>query len=360
MTEIRALSVLDLSPLRDGQASGDALAATTALAQCADALGLARYWVAEHHNMPAIAATAPPVQIAHLAAATQRIRVGSGGVMLPNHSALEVAEQFAMLEALHADRIDLGIGRAPGTDQVTAQALQRGMEVENFPSYLRDVLELLGVGEDGDGERGVVRVPIPGRADYELRATPRPSSAPAVWLLGSSDFSARLAAALGLPYVFATHFGGTGTTEALEQYRAEFRATTYGQQPKTFITANVVVAPTDAEAEELALPQKLVMARLRTGAPLTPVPTVEQAHNQPPDATPAMRSVLESVQRSWIVGTPAHVADRLAELAGTYGVDEVMVNPNAGEYDGTDLHRAPNRERSLALLTEALRGLLAA
>ncbi|HEX5861475.1 MAG TPA: MsnO8 family LLM class oxidoreductase, partial [Nocardioides sp.] len=214
------LSVLDLVPVRSDQTSADALAATLSLARVADELGYERYWLAEHHNMPAVAATNPAVLIALVAGATRSIRVGSGGVMLPNHAPLVVAEQFALLEAAHPGRIDLGIGRAPGTDPVTAWALRHGAggvtdeAVERFPEYVDNVLAMM----DAAG----VGLQLNGRV-HELRATPAAASVPAIWLLGSSDYSARLAAAKGMPYVFAHHFSGSGTAAALELYRTQFR-----------------------------------------------------------------------------------------------------------------------------------------
>ena len=201
------LSVLDLVPVRTDQSTSDALAATVQLAQTADRLGYTRYWVAEHHNVPSVGATSPPVLIAYLAAQTSQLRLGSGGVMLPNHAPLAVAEQFALLEAAAPGRIDLGIGRAPGSDPVTSYALRAGQDdLENFPEYLDDVAAMMSA-------RGVV---VPLRSgDYLLKATPAAASEPRLWLLGSSMYSARLAAAKGLPYVFAHHFSGQGTEEAL-------------------------------------------------------------------------------------------------------------------------------------------------
>ncbi len=202
------LSVLDLVPVRSDQTSGDAVQAAISLARTADELGYERYWVAEHHNMPAVASTNPPVMIALLAGATQRIRVGSGGVMLPNHAPLVVAEQFALLEAAFPERIDLGIGRAPGTDPVTSWALRHGAggvddeAVTRFPEYVENVLAMMEPEGVGLQLRGSV---------HTLTATPRASSVPAIWLLGSSDYSARLAAEKGMPYVFAHHFSGQGT-----------------------------------------------------------------------------------------------------------------------------------------------------
>src|SRR5690606_2594843 len=196
------LSVLDLSILSEGHTSARALADTTALARRTDALGYRRFWVAEHHNMETVASTSPPVLIAHLAASTRSIRLGSGGVMLPNHPTLVVAEQFAILEALHPGRIDLGIGRAPGTAGATAPALRRppdALGAEDLPRHLVDLMGLLG---DRRSDKGMWE---------RFRATPRPTSSPQIWLLGSSDYSAQLAGILGLPFAFAHHFDMGGT-----------------------------------------------------------------------------------------------------------------------------------------------------
>ena len=220
MPTVTALSVLDLVTVRSDQTTGDALAASRGLAQVADELGYRRYWVAEHHNMPAVASTNPPVIIAMLAAATSRIRVGSGGVMLPNHAPLVVAEQFALLEAAYPGRIDLGIGRAPGTDPLTSYVLRGGSAesadeaVTRFPDYVDDIRTLMSP-EGVELQIGPRRQP--------LRATPSARSVAEMWLLGSSDYSARLAAEKGLPYVFAHHFSGEGTGAALELYRSTYR-----------------------------------------------------------------------------------------------------------------------------------------
>src|SRR4051794_19949806 len=254
-----ALSVLDLVPVRSGQATADALASTLSLARVADRLGYQRYWLAEHHNMPAVAATNPPVLIALVAGATDRIRVGSGGVMLPNHAPLVVAEQFALLEAAFPGRIDLGIGRAPGSDPVTSYALRHGAggvsdeAVNRFPEYVDNVLAMM--------EPAGVGLSIQGRT-YPLKATPGARSVPTIWLLGSSDYSARLAAEKGMPYVFAHHFSGSGTAEALELYRSTFRPSPELLEPRTFLTVNAVVAETEEEAARLALPQLQAMLAL--------------------------------------------------------------------------------------------------
>ena len=272
-----ALSVLDLVPVRSDQTSRDAVAATRALARVADEHGYRRYWLAEHHNMPAVAATNPPVLVATVAAATQRIRVGSGGVMLPNHAPLVVAEQFALLEAAFPGRVDLGIGRAPGTDPVTAWALRSGAggvdadAVDRFPDHVDTILAMMAP------EGAALRLPT---GDHVLRATPRAASVPTVWLLGSSDYSARLAASRGLPYVFAHHFSGRGTAEALALYRDGYRPSEAHPEPRTLLTVNVVVADSAEEARRLALPNLRSMVALRTGQPLRAQLLVEEAQAQ--------------------------------------------------------------------------------
>ncbi|MBZ5734503.1 LLM class flavin-dependent oxidoreductase [Nocardioides sp. TRM66260-LWL] len=344
------LSVLDLVPVRSGQTTSDALAASTALARTADDLGYARYWVAEHHNMPAVASTHPPVLIGLLAAATRRIRVGSGGVMLPNHAPLVVAEQFALLEAAFPGRIDLGIGRAPGTDPVTSMALRHGAggvaddAVARFPQYVEEVQALLtpeGVG-----------VTVPGSPRPQaLRATPAATGVPPVWLLGSSDYSARLAAATGTPYVFAHHFSGQGTAEALDLYRSTFRPSSRLAEPRTLVTVNAVVADTDEEARRLALPQQLTMLALRTGAPLSAALPVEEAEvvvrNNLDDHR---RGLLDAMASRWIVGGPETARAAVADLAARFEVDEVMISPVAGAHADTAADRTPARERTLELL----------
>jgi luciferase family oxidoreductase group 1 len=346
------LSVLDLVPVRTDQSTSDALAATTHLAQTADRLGYTRYWLAEHHNMPAVAATSPPVLIAHLAAHTSQLRLGSGGVMLPNHAPLAVAEQFALLEAAHPGRIDLGIGRAPGSDPVTSLALRGAAgrddrDIEAFPEYLDDVVALMSA-------RGV-RVPLPRdlmRENYILKATPAAVTEPKLWLLGSSMYSAHLAAAKGLPYVFAHHFSGQGTAEALEVYRSEFRPRFLTSEPVTFLTVNAVVAETRDEAMALLLPNLQMMGRLRTGQPLGPLDLVEDAAEM--ELSPQAQQVVESGLRRAIVGTPTEAADQVRALADEFGVDEVMVNPVASANRGTDPATAPARDVTLELLAKEL------
>jgi len=346
------LSVLDLVPVRTDQSTSDALAATTHLAQTADRLGYTRYWLAEHHNMPAVAATSPPVLIAHLAAHTSQLRLGSGGVMLPNHAPLAVAEQFALLEAAHPGRIDLGIGRAPGSDPVTSMALRAFkrcdgaadfQDIEAFPEYLDDVVALMSA-------RGV-RVPIPNQR-YILKATPAATTEPMLWLLGSSMYSAHLAAAKGLPYVFAHHFSGQGTAEAMDVYRSEFRPSALTAEPVTFLTVNAVVAETRDDAMDLLLPNLQMMARLRTGQPLAALDLVEDAEQT--EVSPQAQAIIESGLRRAVVGSPTEAADQVHALADEFGVDEVMVNPVASAHRGTDPATAPARDTTLELLAKEL------
>jgi len=341
------LSVLDLVPVHTGQTSADAVAATVSLAARADALGYTRYWFAEHHNMAAVASTAPAVLAGVVAAQTQRIRVGSGGVMLPNHAPFVVAEQFAALEAAAPGRIDLGIGRAPGSDQViTALLHQYGAtsDVDRFPSHITDILALLGPGG--------AEINLRSGQGYQVRATPSATGRPEVWLLGSSDYSATLAARLGLPYVFANHFSGEGIERALELYRANFVPSVWLDAPRTFLTLNAVVADTADEAEARALPNLNQMARLRTGKPLGALELVEEAAAYVPDA--AEQRLVEVMRERWVIDEPVAAAQRVRDLAERHGVTEVMVSPGAGAYADEAPYRSPGRERTLELLAKEL------
>lgn len=345
MSDIR-LSVLDLVPVRANQTSHEAISSSISLAKLAEDHGYHRYWVAEHHNMPQIASTTPAVMLAMLGSATERIRLGSGGVMLPNHAPLAVAEQFAMLEAAFPGRVDLGIGRAPGTDPVTSWALRQGISDADVVSRFPDLVDQVRALTTPEGAGMLVN----GRT-FPVHATPHATSAPTVWLLGSSDYSARLAAERGYPYVFATHFFGKGTSEALSLYRNGFQPSPTCAEPTTFITANVCVAETDDEAWARALPHQHSMARLRTGAPLEFMATVEQAQAGPAPAGP---DVLEAMAKPWLVGTPEAVAEQVRGLAAHYEVDEVMVQPISAARDADPLDRSPGREDTLRLLAEAL------
>jgi luciferase family oxidoreductase group 1 len=316
------LSVLDLSPVTDEGTSRGALLATTELARAADRLGYQRFWVAEHHNMPAVASTSPAVLIAHLAASTERIRVGSGGVMLPNHPPLVVGEQFAMLEALHPGRIDLGIGRAPGTDPSTAAALRRttdGLGAEDFPRELLDVLGLLGQQH----EEGTGRAPSPFVRRFS--ATPVQGSTPEVWLLGSSTFSARLAAALGIRFAYAHHFGATQTMEAMAAYRSEFRPSAELAAPHSMISASVIVADSDDDARYLAGPSRVMALSLRTGrlGPITDPDTAAEVLRELQGS--ALDEVLRTLPGTQIATTTERAVDELQDLVDRTSADELLI-----------------------------------
>ena len=339
------LSVLDLVPVRSGQSTAQALDAAKSLARVADEAGAHRYWVAEHHNTQSVASTSPPVIIALLAGATRRMRIGSGGVMLPNHAPLAVAEQFALLEAAYPGRIDLGIGRAPGTDPVTSWTLRAGVSdqdaVQRFPDYVQQIAAFM----DPDGARVQI-----GAHQHDVRATPLAGEAPPVWLLGSSDYSARLAAQLGLPYVFAHHFAGRGTAKALELYRSTWAGE---GEPTTFVTANAVVADSREEAERLALPFQHMMARLAVGALMRPAPlmTVDEAIAEP---IPLPDNRFAAITEPWLLGTADQVAEQVRALAARFDVGEVMVQPIAGSYADEALDRTTARERTVAELAARL------
>lgn len=328
------LSILDLAVVGRGSTPAHALAASTSLAQEAERLGYHRLWVAEHHSMPGIASSAPAVLIAHLAASTTQLRLGSGGVMLPNHSPLVVAEQFGMLEALHPGRIDLGLGRAPGTDQVTAAALRRTTRLgsgDEFPELLGELL-------------GYFHGTIPDDHPFHrIRATPGLGGPPALWLLGSSDYSARLAGKLGLPFSFAHHFAGGNTDAAVAAYREEFRPSEVLAQPYLMLGTNVLCAPTEEEARYLAGPSHLAIARLRQGAPDL-YPTPEEAADH--EFSPAERAAIDGFTRGHVVGTPESVRAGLEDLVARTGADELMLTTMA--------HGPEHRLRSHRLVAEVM------
>ena len=299
------LSVLDLAPIGAGQSAGEALAGTTALARRADELGFRRFWVAEHHNIPSVASTAPETLIAHIAANTARIRVGAGGVMLPNHAPLAVAERFGMLEALHPGRIDLGLGRAPGTDMRTALALR-----STSPDLFEEQFEQLR-GHLGNGYGG-------------MRAVAGEHTLPELWMLGSTDGGARIAAALGLPFVFAHHFHPHFTEPALELYRSLFEPSELLDAPRTIVAAGIVVGDDDEHAARLALPGGVAMLRLRQGRP-GPIPSVQDAEALLPSLSPAERAAVQDAIARAIVGGPQTVAAGLADLAERTATDELML-----------------------------------
>jgi luciferase family oxidoreductase group 1 len=316
------LSVLDLVPIGAGSTATAALATSTTLVRLAERLGFHRYWVAEHHGMPGIASSSPAVLVAHLAGATERIRVGSGGVMLPNHQPLVVAEQFGTLDALHPGRIDLGIGRAPGTDPRTARALRRGadaLSADDFPEQLGELLSYFR------GEGPVVAVPAQGQH-------------PAVWLLGSSGYSAQVAGLLGLPFAFAHHFSSENTLPALDLYRRTFRPSDVLDEPYALIAASVLAAPDDDEARRLALPSALQFLQLRLGRPGL-VPTPEDAAAYP--YSPEERRFVAERLAGQVIGSPEVVRAGVTDLVERTGVDELMVVTST--HDGADRLRSYER-----------------
>ncbi len=301
------LSLLDLAMVPDGQSSAEALQATTTLAQHAESLGFTRFWVAEHHNMATVASTSPPVLMAHLAAHTKTIKVGSGGMMLPNHAPLVVAEQFALLEALYPGRIDLGIGRAPGTDRATAVAIRGANEsAEDFPNDLIQVMGLLGDQRRNSGMWD------------RFQPTPNQQTSPSVVLLGSSGFSAQLAGVLGLPFAFAHHFDMGGTVEAVSIYREFFEPSPALAEPYVIVTGSVIAADTCEEAEYLARPAKLRRYGMRTGR-LIPILSPQLA-TEHADFENAM-----SMPSSSILGDGAVVQEGLTQLQAKTSASEVMI-----------------------------------
>ncbi|MGV9009246.1 LLM class flavin-dependent oxidoreductase [Brevundimonas sp.] len=324
-------SVLDLSPIVEGGDASRALAETTAFAQAADRLGFKRFWLAEHHNMPGIASAATAVVIGHVAGATKTIRVGSGGVMLPNHAPLVIAEQFGTLAGLYPDRIDLGLGRAPGTDGETARALRRYFEAaDQFP---RDVMELQAFLDD----------PVEGQ---RVTAWPGAGTKVPIWLLGSSLFSAELAAHLGLPFAFASHFAPELLMQALQTYRAGFRPSKALAQPYSMAAINVFAAETDEAARRLSTSMQQAFAAVVTGKPGKVKPAVD-------DITTVLDArqiaAVESRLTYAAIGSRATVRAKLETFAAQTGVDEVMVTGMVFDID--------DRIRSLEITAEAVAGL---
>jgi len=301
-------SVLDLAPVTEGSDAGAAFANSLDLARHAEAWGYERYWLAEHHNMPGIASAATAVVIGHVAAGTSRIRVGSGGVMLPNHAPIVVAEQFGTLAALFPGRIDLGLGRAPGTDMLTARALRRDLadSADRFP---QDVVELLAYFEDEE----------PGQ---RIRAVPGAGLKVPVWLLGSSLFSASLAAMLGLPFAFAAHFAPEHLIEALEIYRGRFQPSQYLARPYAMVGLQVVAADTDAAARLLFTSAEQQMLSLRFGTPGKLPPPKADLHDH---LGPSERAMLDQTYREAIVGGPQTVRRGLESVIARTGADELIV-----------------------------------
>ncbi|HYZ34761.1 MAG TPA: LLM class flavin-dependent oxidoreductase [Crenalkalicoccus sp.] len=302
------LSVLDLSPITEGSDAGQALRRSLDLAQHAEALGYRRFWMAEHHNMPGIASAATAVVLAHVAAGTQRIRIGAGGIMLPNHAPLIIAEQFGTLAALHPGRVDLGLGRAPGTDQLAARALRRNLagDADEFP---QDVVELL-------------RYFRPAQPGQSLQAVPGAGADVEVWILGSSTFGAQVAAHLGLPYAFASHFAPAQMMEAIAIYRERFRPSERLSAPYVMLGVNVFAADTDAEARRLFTSLQQSFLNLRRGRPGKLPPPVDGLDAQ---LDPHARAMLDSALAFSVVGGPEAVRRGIEALAARTGADELMV-----------------------------------
>lgn len=318
-------SILDLSPIPLGATAEVALRNTLALAQHAEGLGYTRYWLAEHHNMPGIASAATSIVIAHVAGGTKKIRVGSGGIMLPNHSPLVVAEQFGTLASLFPGRIDLGLGRAPGTDMLTARALRRTMEdsAEQFP---QDVQELQQYFEAAD----------PG---LHIRAVPGEGLEVPLWLLGSSLFSAQLAAALGLPFAFASHFAPDMMRQALEIYRARFEPSKQLERPHAMLGANVLAADTDAQARHHFTSQQQSFINLRRGRPGQVPPPIDDIESY---WSPAEKAMVERSLAVSFVGSPETIERGLRAFIDDLKPDELMVTAH--------IHDQKARLRSLELI----------
>ena len=333
-SHVQRLSVLDVSPVPSGTTPTQALANSVDIACLTDALGYTRYWLAEHHNTAGIASSSPEVMIAHIATQTDQIRVGSGGIMLPNHSALKVAETFKVLEALHPGRIDLGIGRAPGTDAKTALALRRSPEVlrtDTFPAQLGELLAFLG---DGIPE---------GHPLHGVTAVPRDGAAPELWMLGSSGYGAHVAAQLGMGFAFAHHINPAMAIQALRTYRDSFEPSDAVPEPAPIVAVAVVCGETEDEAERLAATVDLVWLRIGQGRTGLPVPSLEEALAY--EYSPAEEAQRQANRQRFWIGTADTVSSRLDELARITGAPEVMVL--------TTVHDHESRRRSYELLAKA-------
>ena len=307
------LSVLDLSPVTTATKPAAALRNTLDLAQLADKLGYARYWVAEHHNLPAIASSAPEIMIGQIAALTKNIRVGSGGVMLPNHAPLMVAERFKMLEALFPGRIDLGLGRAPGTDPATSYALRRRQGISEDDDFLERFQELVLLES---------RAFPQGHPFHNVTAMPSGVAMPPIWLLGSSDYSAQLAAQIGAGFAFAHHFATFDAVEAMRLYRDNFRASGWRKEPYAILGTAVICADTDEAADKLAAPYDLNAVRRAKGEFL-PLASPEEAAAY--TYTPSDRASIAKARQRLFCGSPATVKQHLGAMIEATKADEVMV-----------------------------------
>src|SRR5690242_12505693 len=321
------LSVLDLSPITEGSDAGQALRNSLDLARHVEALGYRRYWMAEHHNLPGIASAATAVALAHVAGGTRHIRIGAGGVMLPNHAPLIIAEQFGTLAALHPGRVELGLGRAPGSDQLTLRAMRRNLlaDVDQFP---QDVVELIGY----------FRPPEPGQ---RLQAVPGAGLVVPIWILGSSLFGAQLAAILGLPYAFASHFAPAAMMQAIAVYRERFQPSAQLALPHVMLGVTVVAAESDAEARFLFSSLQQSTLNNRTGHPGRVPPPVEDFEAK---IDPYARAVIDDALGAAIVGGPETVRRGLEDFVRRTGADELMVTANIFDHE--------KRKRSFAIVAE--------
>ncbi len=324
-----AISILELVRVREGHTSREALDAARDFAVEAEALGYGRIWVAEHHNMPGIASAATSLVIQHIAAATRTIRVGAGGIMLPNHAPLVIAEQFGTLATLFPGRIDLGLGRAPGTDQLTLRALRRDMRsAESFPQDVIELQALLGPVEHGQ----------------RVQAVPGGGTEVPLWILGSSLFGAQLAAQLGLPYAFASHFAPAALLPALQVYKERFRPSEQLSRPHVMIGVNIVAADTDAAARRLATTQQMSIVDMFRGERGLSKPPIDDIDTY---WSPSERAQVQGFLARSIVGSPATVAQGIAALVEETGAEELMII--------CDVFDPVARRRSIALIAEAAR-----
>ena len=325
-----ALSVLDLAPVPSGTTPSEAIRRTVDLARLAEQRGYARVWFAEHHGMPSVASAAPEILIGHVASATRTIRVGAGGIMLPNHTPLKVAETFRTLEALHPGRIDLGLGRAPGSDQAASRALQAS-DGHDFAEQLAELLAFCGQSAFA--------------ANHPFRkviAIPDDAPLPPVWILGSSGASARLAGSAGMGYSFASHFSPSPAGPAFNAYRDSFQASAQFPRPHAILGVAAVCAESDEEADHLATTMDLAWLRIRRGE-FSPLPSPEEAQAYP--YTEFERAAIREYRSRSVIGNPQTVSAKLHALAQDSGADEVMVVSN--------LHGHAQRLRSYALLADA-------
>jgi luciferase family oxidoreductase group 1 len=330
MPDMIPFSILDLAPITEGSTAADSFRNSLDLAQHGERWGYNRFWLAEHHGMPGIASAATSVLMSHVANGTSTIRIGAGGIMLPNHSPLVIAEQFGTLESLFPGRIDLGLGRAPGSDHTTARALRRNLssDADEFP---QDVVELMDYFADS-----------PRR---QVRAVPGAGLKVPVWILGSSLFGAQLAAALGLPYAFASHFAPQMMMQAIEIYRATFRPSAQLDKPHVMLGFNVFAADTDAEAHLRATSMQQAFVNLRTGRPTKLKPPVEGYLDL---LSPPERGMLDSVLSCSAIGSPETVAQQLKDFIARTGADELMITSQIFDHAArlksyeitADIHRA--------------------